>query len=107
MNTIIWILLAILSCVGFVQTVSWIFVHYGRRKTKVYRVFPVGGPQAERQFSFIHTCYQWESNPAGNIYVIYDCGLEEDHQRQAVDLARDMNSKFVGSPQQLQQLIDG
>ena len=40
---ILWLTVAALACVGFVQVCTWISIRMGSRRSRVYRVFPIGG----------------------------------------------------------------
>lgn len=109
MDTIVWFIMAILTCIGFVQVITWIAVRNASRRNAVYRVIPVGGEGKNpgQQMALMFTCLQWESNPSRQIYVLYDAGLDEQGVRDCKELVRDTGALFVRSQEELDDLLRG
>lgn len=97
MNLILRTLLAILACVGLVQTISWIAVRRTAKQVPVARVFPVGGEGRDtgKQMAAMYACLQWEANPSGQGFVLYDAGLDEQGVRDCETLAAGAGISFV------------
>ncbi|MEM1485334.1 hypothetical protein V6615_10710 [Oscillospiraceae bacterium PP1C4] len=107
LDTVIWVVMAILGCIGFVQTVTWIAVRCSCKRNKIYRVIPIGGAgkNAGNQMSLMYTCLQWEANPSKQIYVLYDAGLDEQGIKDCEELTRAAGVLFVRTPEELAKLF--
>ena len=79
LDAIMWICMAILACVGFVQCATWLAVRHSCKGNHVYRVIPIGGEgkNTGNQMALMYTCLQWEANPSRQDYVLYGIGLNE------------------------------
>lgn len=93
-DVIFRVLLAVLACVGLVQTVSWLCVRSAVRNRRVVRVFPVG-EDAGKQMTAMYACLQWEANPSRQTFVLYDAGLTEQGVKDCETLARGAGVAFV------------
>lgn len=102
-DVIFRVLLAVLACVGLVQIVSWICVHSAVRGRRIVRVFPVGG-DAGKQMAAMYACLQWEANPSGQTFVLYDAGLTEQGVKDCEALARGAGVAFV-RPGKLEEFL--
>lgn len=109
MDTILLFAMAVLSCVGFVHAVTWVAVRHASRRDSVYRIIPVGGEGKNpgQQLALMFTCLQWEANPSGQVYVLYDMGLDEQGVRDCRELVRDTGAIFVQTPQELDDFFHG
>lgn len=106
-NIVLWFILAVFACVGFVQIVSWIAIRSAWKGNRIYRVVPVGGEgeNLEQQLAMVYASLQWESNPSRQKYILYNMGL---HQREIEDccaLARDTGIQFANSPEELLKIL--
>ena len=74
-----------------------------RKGNGVYKVVPVGGEgkNSGDQMSLFYACLQWESNPSGQVLLLYDAGLDERAARDCEELARGAGVRFVRSPEEL------
>ncbi|MCI8650590.1 MAG: hypothetical protein HFG20_10810 [Anaerotruncus sp.] len=106
-NIILWFLLAVLACVGFVQVVSWIAVHSAWKGNRVYRVIPVGKDteNLEQQLALVYASLQWESNPSRQKYILYNIGLHQRGIEDCCALARDTGIQFANSPEELLKIL--
>lgn len=95
LNFILHILLALFTCVGVVQTFSWFAVRSATRPFQVLQVFPVGGDNTAKQMAAMFACLQWEANPAGQTFVLYDVGLDEQGAKDCLELAKGAGASFV------------
>lgn len=100
-------LLAVFACVGFVHTTAWLAVRLSRKGNRVYKVVPVGGKGKNTgdQMSLFYACLQWESNPSGQVLLLYDAGLDEQGIRDCEELARGAGVRFIRSPEELAELL--
>ena len=57
------------------------------------------------QMSLFYACLQWESNPSGQVLLLYDAGLDERAARDCEELARGAGARFVRSPEELAELL--
>lgn len=55
--------------------------------------------------SLFYACLQWESNPSGQVLLLYDAGLDERAARDCEELARGVGVRFVRSPEELAELL--
>ena len=105
---ILWLTVAALACVGFVQVCTWISIRMGSRRSRVYRVFTNGGEgRTEEQLAQVYSCLQWEANPSQQVYVLYDVGLDEGGVRECRVLTSGTGIRFVQSAQELDALLTG
>ena len=95
LNFILHILLALFTCVGVVQTFSWFAVRSAARPFQILRIFPVGGDNTAKQMAAMFACLQWEANPAGQTFVLYDVGLDEQGAKDCMELAKGAGASFV------------
>ena len=107
LDAIIWICMAILACVGFVQCATWLAVRHSCKGNHVYRVIPIGGEgkNTGNQMALMYTCLQWEANPSRQDYVLYGIGLDEKEQQACEELARAAGVCFVQTPDELEALL--
>lgn len=72
-------LLSVFACIGFIHAAAWLAVRLSRKGNGVYKVVPVGGEgkNSGDQMSLFYACLQWESNPSGQVLLLYDAGLDE------------------------------
>lgn len=96
-----------LACVGVVHIISWVLIYFARKKTVSYRVFPIGGEEADAgaQMSAFYTCLHWDSNPMQQAYVLFDAGLSPQHQKDCRTLAGSTGAIFVRGTENLEQLL--
>ena len=82
-------------------------VRLSRKGNGVYKVVPVGGEgkNSGDQMSLFYACLQWESNPSGQVLLLYDAGLDERAARDCEELARGAGVRFVRSPEELAELL--
>lgn len=106
LDLIFRMLLAVLACVGLVETISWIAVRRTARTVPVVRVFPVSGEGKDtgKQMAAMYACLQWEANPSGQRFVLYDAGLEEQGVKDCETLAAGAGVTFVPRGQ-LEQFV--
>lgn len=90
------VVLAVLACVGLVETVSWLAVRGAVKHSRVLRVFPVGGGgNTGRQMSAMYACLQWEANPSRQRVVLYDAGLDDQGVRDCEKLTEGAGVDFI------------
>lgn len=96
-------LLSVFACIGFIHAAAWLAVRLSRKGNGVYKVVPVGGEgkNSGDQMSLFYACLQWESNPSGQVLLLYDAGLDERAARDCEELARGAGVRFVRSPEEL------
>ncbi|MFR9190811.1 MAG: hypothetical protein ACLVL7_11755 [Anaerotruncus massiliensis (ex Togo et al. 2019)] len=66
---------------------------------------PVGGRENSGDQMSFYACLQWESNPSGQVLLLYDAGLDEWAARDCEELARGAGVRFVRSPEELAGLL--
>lgn len=96
-NFITVVFIGALACVGAVHLIAWMLVYFARKKTMSYRVFPIGGEDADTgaQMSAFYTCLHWDANPMGQQYVLYDAGLSPQHRMDCRTLANSTGAMFL------------
>lgn len=107
LETLFWIFIAFLGCIGFVQTVTWLGLRASPKGNMIYRIFPVGGEgkNTGKQMALLYACMQWESNPTHQQYILYDAGLDEQGVKDCTELARGVGIPFVRSAEELQEIL--
>ena len=100
-------LLSVFACIGFIHAAAWLAVRLSRKGNGVYKVVLVGGEgkNSGDQMSLFYACLQWESNPSGQVLLLYDAGLDERAARDCEELARGAGVRFVRSPEELAGLL--
>lgn len=90
------VILAVLACVGLVETVSWLAVRSAAKHSRVLRIFPVGGGKnTGKQMSAMYACLQWEANPSRQQVVLYDAGLDDQGLQDCEKLTQGAGVAFV------------
>ncbi len=107
LDVALWIVMAVLGCIGLVEAITWIAVRMSRKGNRVYRVIPIGGEGKNTgdQMSLMYTCLQWEANPSEQVYVLYDAGLDEQGVKACEELTRAAGILFIRTPEELVQLL--
>lgn len=97
LDFILKVLLAVLACVGLVETVSWIAVRGAAKYSRILRVFPIGGEgkNTGKQMAAMYACLQWEANPSRQALVLCDMGLDEQGRSDCMKLAESAGVAFV------------
>lgn len=107
LEVILWVAVALLTCLGFVQLCTWIAIRCSWKGNRVYKIIPIGGEGKKTgdQMSLLYACLQWDANPCHQIYVLYDVGLNEDEVKACEQLTKNTGALFVKTPQQLAALM--
>ena len=107
LEIVLWLVMAVLSCIGFVQVVSWLAIYTNRKGNRVYKVIPIGGDgiDPDTQLRLTWASLQWESNPARQVYILYDVGLDEEGKEDCRALVRNTGAHFAENPEELLELL--
>lgn len=97
----------IVACVGIVHIMAWVMARWGSREVQGARIFAVGGDGRDtgRQMAAMYASLQWEANPARQIYILYDAGLDEQGIKDCETLAQGSGALFVRNQKELDALL--
>ena len=111
MHIVLWILLCLFACVGFVYGLSWLVCSAGRPKQsgRAYQVIPLERDPdiLEQQLRYEIQLLRWSATPRLEILILLDTGLGEEARAICQGLIGHLGGVIICEPDELPGLITG
>jgi len=111
MHIVLWILLCLFACIGFVYGLGWLVCSAGRPKQsgRAYQVIPLERDPdiLEQQLRYEIHLLRWSAAPRPEILILLDTGLGEESKTICQSLIGQLGGVIICDPDELPDLITG